>query len=149
MPKFFAFSAMVAEDRLHDVMTALEMMGGSFQLLARPVPVEAGNAMLRQMGVEIEPPRAKAAPKQLAEPKPKAGTGPRMNADFIAQQEASKKFLAEHESFTYEEFSAALIAAAPNRVADFKSRLNYYVAQGTLIKLGRNQYGRNTSNEQS
>lgn len=142
--KFFAISAMVEDGKLHDVLTMLEMIGGSYQMQARPVPVEASNAMLRQAGELVEAARAKPAPA-LPAGKPKKKTrdpGTRSTPEFHAQAAATKMFLDEHPKFHVSDYEKKMLEVAPTRPFDYKSRLQYYVTQGRLRKTGDGNYER-------
>lgn len=142
MTKFFMINAMVADSELHDVMSLLEQRR-SYQINARPVPVEASAAIVALSGdgdLRAQVPRrldSIEAPKPAKRTKPKGRRdGSRSSPEYKAMQEATRKFFeTQTDEFTTAEFAAALRQHGEIEDNHVYHRLSYYIIQGVVEKL--------------
>lgn len=157
MLKLFAISAMIPDDKLHDIMLYMENVG-CLNIGARPVPLEASAMMFQQMGgvppelmartAHAPKPKAVAAPKtapakepeEFSSDKARRAAGvflrpPRNSTAFRAMQAATVKFLFPGREFFVSEFKDMLSLHAAQSSTNPTSRLKYYEEKGYLEKL--------------
>lgn len=147
--RFFVISAMVPETGLHDVMSQLEAIQ-SFQINAKPVPIEASAMVLQMAGMSAAEIPTRKAPKAIAAPAPKVfgkHQAPREikrndPQTLYRMRQAAINFLAARagQEFHRVELLNTIKSVADGAPFNPDARLHELVRKGLISRLGNGRY---------